>query len=51
MKKSSPVPVAGNSTYTEEKPPLYTAFSMAAKRSANEKKTDNEEETWFEGAD
>jgi hypothetical protein len=49
----TPATVAGNSTYTEEKPPLYTAFSMAAKRpgKSDQQSADNEEETWFEGAD
>lgn len=51
MKTSSPVPVAGNSKYTDEKPPLYTAFSMAAKRPAEQQSAEKEEDTWFEGAD
>ncbi|MBX3137769.1 hypothetical protein KF707_16210 [Candidatus Obscuribacterales bacterium] len=42
--------IHGKSTYTEEKPPLYTAFAMATKRPVNENQSDREEELW-EGAD
>lgn len=50
MRTSSSSTVAGKSTYTEEKPPLYTAFAMATKRPVNENQSDREEELW-EGAD
>ncbi len=50
MRTSSSTKVAGNSKYTEEKPPLYTAFAMATKRPVNETRTDKDEEL-YEGAD
>lgn len=51
MRTSSPAQAAGNTRYAEEKSPLYTAFSMASKRPANDKSADKEEDSLFEGAD
>lgn len=49
MKTRGTSPVVGTTKYTEEQPPLSSAFALAAR--AKNQPADKEEDTYFEGAD